>query len=203
MKNKTGDLELQCIEYALNYKHQLLEQKIRNVRLWPGIEWPSFRKGWIEWKPSLFGKIFQITLTPVTVLLLITLAPLMSFTDVIQRWQFKRQFRKEQLEIEAAISKPYTRTEPKSIVSLWRFYGINESFGFQQQLHLVEKWIEILYGSNTLNQYDLKSRSDSISRKNYEANTPYYKGEDAPHFFFKPVVDTLVREIANELPPYG
>jgi hypothetical protein len=97
---------------------------------------------------------------------------------------------------------PYDEVAPKNIKSLWRFYGIEERFGAERQIHLIEKWIELLYGDDILKQYDLKARLEEIRANQFKANSAYYRGEDAPHFFFMPVAKSLVLELANELPPY-
>jgi hypothetical protein len=192
----------QCIEYAVSYKIQLLDQEIRDIRLWPGIQWPSFKKGWIEWKPTLAGKLSQIVIIPIAIPLIIVLPLLECLTDIIDKWQRKRKLKKEQHNLKA-LSMPFDEVTPKNIKSLWRVDGIEERFGTDKQIHLIEKWVELLYGEDILKQFDLKARSEKIRRNQFKANTPYYKGEeDAPHFFFMSVAESLVNELAGELPPY-
>ena len=173
----------QCIEYAVRYKIQLLDQEIRDIRLWPGIQWPSFKKGWIEWKPTLAGKLSQIVIMSIAIPLIIVLPLLECLTDIIDKWQRKRKLKKEQHNLKA-LSMPFDEVTPKNIKSLWRVDGIEERFGTDKQIHLIEKWIELLYGEDILKQFDLKTRSEKIRRNQFAANTLYYKGEeDAPHFF--------------------
>lgn len=51
------EAEQQAIEYAITYNCQLLEQEIRDVKLWGGIELPSFNDMRSEWSPAIAGRL--------------------------------------------------------------------------------------------------------------------------------------------------
>lgn len=194
--------EQRCIEYAIQCRKRLLEQEIRSVKLWSSTDSAPCDKEQVESHPTVIDILFLVFMIPLMLMLLIVVVPIVSFCYARDQWQHKRLLKKELQDLETP-SPSYQYPEEENIASLWRRYGIHKRFGIEQQMQLIESWIEILYGNDTLKRLDLYARLGQIKRAHFDANTPYYSGdEDAPHFSFLADADSLVREIAEELPAY-
>lgn len=194
--------ELRCIDYAIHMRKRLLEQEIRSVKLWSGPDSTPCEKGRSELPSKVTGGLFQVFMIPLMLMLFIAVVPIVSLSYAREQWQHKRLLKKELQDLDEP-SPSYHYPEEKNIALLWRRYGIHKRFGIEQQMHLIESWIEILYGTDTLKRLDLYARLGQIKRVHFDANTPYYSGdEDAPHFSFMADADSLVREIAKELSAY-
>lgn len=191
-----------CIEFSLDYKRQRLDDEIRNIRLWSCSEWPSFKKGWLTWKPTLIGRIGQALVFPLAFLLVAVMALFNALLDFYEEWQRKRELQKKKKAL-AAVTPPYQLPDEKSFAALWRYYGLDRECDLDSHIEVMERWIEILYGREVLQRFDLKARADTILNRNVLANDPWHKGdENAAHFHFIPVADSLLRGLARDLPPY-
>ncbi len=194
--------EQQCIDFALHYRQQLLEEEIREIRLWSRVEWPSFKKGWIEWNPTIKGRMAQVLMIPFVLFIVGLMEALLSLMSVFEQWQRKRRLRKDVKQL-AASQAPYPVPADKTLDCLWHKHGLHKNWGFECQIVVLERWIKILYGGDTLGGQGLNERADAINARHIAANSAWHQGEEgAAHFHFLPVADILVRELAGELPEY-
>jgi len=196
------DPEQQCIEFALLYKQQLLEDELREVSHWSDVEWPNLSDAWPEWKRTVKGKVLQVILLPLVVLFLSLEAVVTILLNFYEHRQRKKELKRE-LKSLLARSKPFSPPKARTLKALWTGYGLHERFGIDSQIYLMGRWIEILFGKETLQAFDLKGRSDEINARRLGANKAYYRrGPAAPHFHFIPVVDALAQELSKDLPSY-
>lgn len=118
------------------------------------------------------------------------------------------QNKKRSLKTEIAgenINPTNTETPTiKTLESLWQLHGLDEyKYSSEERLELLSEWIEILYGKRIAEGLNLNQRVEAMAIRHAEANRPYYEGKsDAPHFYFVSPVDSLIRELSEELPEY-
>lgn len=196
------EAEQLAIKYAINYNCQLLEQEIRDVKLWSGLDLPKSNEKFIEWSPIVAGRLFQALAIPFMLILAIVVITILNGHGVYEQWQIKLKLKKE-LRYLKSLSAPYQSPDEKNIEELWHHCGLDKHYGREQQLHIIEKWVELLYGSNVLKRINPKARLAEIRREHALANKAYCKGDmSAPYFFFMEDADSLARNIAKELPAY-
>jgi hypothetical protein len=118
--------------------------------------------------------------------------------------QKKKELEREIREIETESLSGQVPDE-KDVESLWRLHGLDErECSLDMRLTLLDAWISILYGKGVSENVGLRSRGEGIAERRFNINLPYYQGkEGAPHFLLASPVDTLVRQLSDELPPYG
>jgi hypothetical protein len=194
--------EQQCIEYALCYRRELLDAEIKETRLWSCDGWLSFADCKFDWKPSLAGKLTQMAFWPVAILLVILMALVISVVNFSEQLGRRNTLKREKRQL-AQLSIPYEVPAKKNLNALWRHYGLGKRFGDDCGIQLLDRWIEILYGRETADRFDLKARFEEILARQFKANAGWYRGNaDALHFHFLPITDCLARELADELPAY-
>jgi hypothetical protein len=194
--------EQRLIEYTIQYEYKLLEQEIRDVKLWSGFDLPKLKDMGLEWFPTVAGKLFQILIYPFIILLAFVTIAIFNGNGVYEQWQIKRKLKKE-LRYLKKLSAPYQSPDVKNLEELWRCYGLDKRYGREHQLHLIEKWVELLYGREVLKRLNPKALLAEIRREHALANKAYCKGNtDAPYFFFSQDDISLTRKIAEILTAY-
>jgi hypothetical protein len=189
----------ECVLFVREYERKLLENEIREMTLWPGMQWP-FKKGFVAWKPTFAGRLVQVVMIPLLAPLMLLMAPVIAIGEFSTRRQQRKQRSRERDDLTA----PVHVDADLKLDSLWRVHGLDKRFGLEHQLHVMGKWIELMYGAEVRRPFDLQARADAIARRQFSLNTPYYRREkDAPHFYFAPVADSLAMELAQELPAPG
>jgi hypothetical protein len=196
------EAEQRLIEYTIQYECQLLEQAILHIKLLSGFDLPTSKEMQIEWSEIVVVRLFQILLIPFMLILVIVILSFVNSHSVFEQWQIKHKLKKE-LQALKKRSAPYQSPTEKNIVELWRIYGLDSRFGREQQLHLIERWVELLYGHKVLKRLKPKVLLAKIRREHALANKAYSKGnKTAPYFFFNQDDISLTRKIAKILPAY-
>jgi hypothetical protein len=196
------EAEQRLIEYTIQYECQLLEQEILDVNLWGGFDLPELKDLGLSWFPTVAGKLFQILIYPFMILLAFVTILILNGNGVFEQWQIKRKLKNE-LRYLKKLSAPYQSPDTKNIEELWQYYGLDKRHGREQQLHLIEKWVELLYDHEVLKRLNPKALLAEIRSEHALANKAYCKGDkDAPYFFFSQDDISLTREITKMLPAY-
>jgi len=197
------EAEQRLIEYTIQYKRQLLEQEIRHAKLLSGFNLPTSKEMLIEWSPNVAVRLFQFLMIPFKLILVIVIVSIVNSHNVYVQRQIKLKLKKE-LQTLKKLSAPYQSPAEKNIVELWRIYGLDSRFGREQQLHLIERWVEFLYGYKVLKRLKPKVLLAKIRSEHALANKAYCKGDKcAPYFFFIQDDISLTRKIAKILPAYN
>ena len=157
------------------------------------------------WNESLGGKIKQIALLPIYLLFV-----LVSFAMTpIAYIKHLRKANHEKKELEKAILVLETESlsgqapDVKNLESLWALHGLDErECSHDQQISVLCGWIDVLYGENASECLNINTKVGDITGRNLQANLRCYEDVDAPHFRFASPVDSLVRQVSEELPLY-
>jgi len=75
-------------------------------------------------------------------------------------------------------------------------------FSPEERLALLEVWVDILYGEGQAKALGLRDRVDQSYHRQGEINCASRRN-GGPHFTFMAPVDSLIMDLAEELPPYG
>lgn len=197
------ETEQLAIEYSITYNCQLLEQEIRDVKLWSGLDLPKSNEKFLVWFPTVAGKLFQALVIPFMLILAVVTLTILYGHEVYEQWQIKRKLKKD-LRYLKSLSAPYQSPDQKNIEELWHQCGLDKRYGREQQLHMIERWVELLYGSDVLKRINPKARLAEIRSEHALANKAHYQGDkDAPYFFFMDDAESLARKIAKMLPAYN
>lgn len=205
--NNVSNKERTCIEKS--HEARLAAAKARLAELEKnGIPFDSAFSGMIgriEWHEGIVGKLLQIALLPlelVFVLVAIVMTPIAYIKHLCKIRQKKKEIEKEILVLEAEQLSDQV-PDVKDVESLWRIHGLDErKYSLTERASLLESWVGVLYGKDVSDKLRLKFRAGVIARRNLRANQCCYEDMDAPHFRFASPVDTLVRQVSEELPAY-
>jgi hypothetical protein len=155
----------------------------------------------------------KILFFPIAIFLIGLLALMTPFDYIGERRKHakrKSKLRAMIKELDAPVASPQVPTV-KTIEALWNLHGLEdqnywERSGFSQEtrLDVLSKWVETLYGQETCLNTKLHERAADTLRRQAAANRPWYQGDPtAAHFHFVELVTGLVRDLSDELPPYG
>ena len=205
--NNVSDKERCCIKKS--HEERLAAAKTRLTELKEGgipFDSPvSGIAGGIEWKEGVVGKLKQVAIFPVTLLLLLILVLLMPFAyagHVLKLHQKKNELEREIREIDAESLSDKVPDE-KDVESLWGLHGLdNRKYSLDERVNLLDAWIGVLYGNDASNDLRLKYRAEQIAERNFKANLACHEDKNAPHFLFVSPVDSLARQVSEKLPPY-
>lgn len=204
--------EQKCIELSLETRLNALKSKLNECSMWQtGMlnihkEFPlNFSE--ITWKPSLLGKLFQVSVFPVIILLkwlFILVSPIFYVISVGERYKERKKLMSKINDIEHLLtSSDFATPEEKTLGQLWRYYGLDRDFSKAEQYRLLSDWIDLLYGPEITQRFNFEQMSADISKRNAKANAPYYRGEpNAAHYHFVDNARSLAIEISEKLPPY-
>lgn len=204
--------EQKCIELSLETRLNALKSKLNKYSMWQTDmlnihkEFPlNFSE--ITWKPSLLGKLLQVSVFPVIILLkwlFILVSPIFYVISVGERYRERKKLKSKINDIENSLtSSDFATPEEKTLGQLWRYYGLDRDFSKGEQYRLLSDWIDLLYGPEIRKQFDFEQIGAEISKQQAKANEPYCRGEpDAPHFHFVDMTWSIAIEISKKLPPY-
>ena len=201
--------ERDCIEIACQARQAAATARLAELKK-NGVPFEnpiSDLAGGITWNESLVGKLKQIALLPlllVYVLVAFAMVPIFYILNLWDVYLKKKELKREikALEVESLSDEV---PDEKDVKSLWRLHGFEErECSLDEKLNLLSDWIRTLYGRDVLMNLRLQSRVDKIAEIRVKVNLPYYRGEEgAGHFILAPTVDTLLRQLSEELPLYG
>lgn len=200
--------ELQCLEKAHEARIASARRRLEDLRK-NGVPFDSPLSGFsvgIDWKDEPRERTKQILFMPIAFFLVVFLALMVPVMYILHLLEVQNQKRSLKTEIAGENIKPTNTETPtiKTLESLWQLHGLNEyKYSSAERLELLSKWIEILYGKKIAEGLNLNQRVEAIAIRHVEANRPYYEGKsEALHFSFVSPVDSLMRELSEELPEY-
>jgi len=197
--------ELQCIQAADAMRITCTRAELEAMRNDNTSILDEWRPSAIEWEPSLSGRIQQIALLPVAFLLLVPLCIVGQWLCCQYEWIALRS------ALLTLLMKPRFRIsepplpEQKTLWHLWQMHGSDreDHISFGNSIRLLNQWIVILYGQETADSLNIEGRINEMRDRRCAMNKPYYEGAgDAPHFHFVPILETLIEQLHEELPPY-
>ena len=161
--------------------------------------------GGIEWEENIGGRIMQAAILPLVLvfsLFLYVMTPVAYIQHLRKVHQKKKELEREIQAIESELLSDQV-PDRKDVESLWRLHGLDErKYSLDERVNLLSNWIDTLYGKDASNNLRLKSKAEDIAERNFKANLPCYEDKDAPHFRFVSPVDSMARQLSEELPPY-
>ena len=159
----------------------------------------------IEWKENVISTIVQIALLPLILLLDLVAISITLITCVLHSWKSHNYKQMLKREIKALETESLSDQVPdkKDLESLWMLHGLEKSkYSSNERLCLIETWIVILYGTDETKNINLKQKANEISKRQMKANLHWYEDKGAAHFLFSSPVDSLIRQLSEELTPY-
>jgi len=194
--------EIQCLQIAdamriACIRAELKTKKNDNTFILDVWKWkPSD----IEWKPSLSGRLQQIALLPVAFLLLVPLCIVGQWLCCQYEWiSLKSTLLTLLMKQRFRIAEP-ALPEQKTLWHLWQMHGSDRDthISFDNSLRLLNQWIVILYGQESADRLNIEGRINEMRDRQCT-----YKGHcGAPIFHFAPILESLIRQLYKELPPY-
>lgn len=202
--------EQKCIRLAQEVRITALKQKINEYSIWK-TDTPNFIEEFkfdgVTWRPDLKGKILQVTVMPLVFIMkwvLFLLTPLFVVFMAGERLIEKRKLKRQLRDAKGSLDLSYQGPEEKTLDQLWRFYGLDRTFGDKTNFQLLSNWIELLYGTEIRKRFNFEQLKSDIYRRQAEANAGYYRREpNSAHFSFVDISWSLAIEISSKLPPYS
>lgn len=200
--------EHQCIKAASEARIASAQRRLDNLRD-NGMPFDSPLSGFtwgIEWKDRPGERIKQILLFPVAFILITFLALMVPVAHLMHQVAIHKKKQNLKKEITDEEVNPDIASTPKikTLGALWQLHGLDEyKHSSDERVELLSKWLEILYEKNVVVDLDINNRVKAIAASHVEANRPYYEGQNgAAHFHFVSPVESLIRELSEELPEY-
>lgn len=196
--------ELQCIKVAAEARVADAKIELADLRENPpSFESPLAGFAWdFKWKDDTAGRRNQVLLMPVAVLVVSFLAlmiPVFYCINFFEIWQRKHELKKT-IKTNTSLVDPQYPAQ-KTIESLWRLHGCR--VGMEEEALLLERWIEILYGTDAAQELNLYDRLRGIMQSRIRGDIAYYSGESDVHCHFGPPVEALISQLSDEFPNYG
>ena len=206
--NNVSAKETRCIEKSHETRLAAAKSRLADLKK-NGIPFDSpvsGLAGGITWNESLGGKIKQIAILPLALLLVLLLIAMTPIAYIFYLWEVYQKRGELEREVQALETESLSDEVPdkKNVESMWRLHGLDErEYSLDEQLNLLDTWIGILYGEDVTKNLGLKQRVNEIAERRVMINLPYYQGEEgAAHFRLAPPVDSLVRQLSEEFPVY-
>jgi len=207
-QNSLSTKEMECVRVALDAKLLAAKHRLDEIRK-NGIPFESPISGFtgkFEWDEKTGKIIIQFLLMPIAFLLilfLMLLTPIAYITHIRDSYKKKQEISNEINNLKQS-TQPYEVPKMKSLEFLWNLHGLDEyKYNTTERITVLKKWITVLYGEEIKSKLNFEARLDEITKRHAEANIPFYQGvEGAAHFHFMSSVDSLIRDLTNELPEY-
>jgi hypothetical protein len=162
--------------------------------------------GGITWNKTIVGKIKQIALLPLVLLFVLIAYASTPILYILTLWELLQKRHELKMNIKALEAESLSDDVPdeKTLGSLWWLHGLEDrDYSCDERVSLLDTWISVLYGEDAATNLRLQSRVAKIAEQNYKVNLPYAQGkEGAAHFILASPVDTLLRQLSEELPLY-
>lgn len=154
-------------------------------------------------KLNLVKKIKQMFFIPFAIIILSLFTPIMYISHLFKLHDTKSSLKKE-LADEIIRNENLKSPINKTLESLWELYGLDgQKYCHTERMDLLSKWIRILYGKKTLERLNINQMAHQIGLKNSNLNRKWFEGDkSAPHFCVRPIVDSLIRKLSDDLPKY-
>lgn len=155
----------------------------------------------IVWEVGWRRRTKQILLVPLALVLMALLVPL---AYLVHMWDVRDERRalKQQIR-ELSSTVPSDVPSNKTIEALWTHCGLeSRALSWDESLELLAKWLGILYGETCASTIDVESRATGKAKAHKAANLPYYEGKSEIHYHFSHPIESLIRELSQELPHY-
>lgn len=192
-----------CVMLVRGHKRRIILQTLVNLEVErKSLDFSGIGQFWLDWRPTLFGKFIQILFLPLYLLFLIGYLIWVPLKYLKQRYELPKKYReltKKLIELEPDNNIKYPLE--KTLNQLWKLHGLKH-IG-DEELPLLNEWLDILFGFGTATRIDLKSRQLKIAKGYNSVNAPYHRGDaDAAHFNFPNSFDTAVGIVSHELSHY-
>ena len=166
-----------------------------------GVSWDLDEDG------AARNKIKKILLLPVAVLLIaFSTLLVVPIAYLAHRWDIYKQKQTLKREVADEKTRPSDTELPalKTLDALWQLHGLLESkYSSDERLDLLSQWLEILYGTDVAEDLAIKHRVDAIGARHLKANRSYHEYQyGAAHFNFAAAVESLIRQLSDELFEY-
>jgi len=205
-KNTPDEIELKCCSYANSTKKLCIEKelnefKILKVPFENPAEGISLKE--IEWNKNIIKRILQVLFLPLILLLTHIIAvPFVYILHLLNTWIEKRDLKKSLNKHTMDISN-WQPPRCKTIFELWNYLELDYSDHYDALKNILNEWLTIIYGEEISQNIEIDSRLKEIAESHSKANKDYYDGvPGAPHFTFASPLETLIRNLSDELPNY-
>jgi hypothetical protein len=195
--------ELLCVMLARAHSRRIILQNLASLEAESKrFDFSGLTQISLDWRPTLAGKLLQILFLPLYLLFLIGYLIWVPVKYLKQRYELPKKYRvltNKLIELESDNNIEYP--SEKSLNQLWSLHGFRH-IG-DEELPLLNEWLDILFGLGTAARIDLKARQLKVAKGHNFVNAPYYRGDaDAAHFNFPSSFNTAVGIVSNELSHY-
>jgi hypothetical protein len=197
----------QCIRTARSMTLQIAEKDLAELSM-NGTSWSSWQSPMsgivlIDRHANARAILKQIVLMPIALSMMLILILLAPFDYVAHLRTLARKRATLRDEIRRLRTSPLQTDEPsvRTLRDLWFYCGINTAR--VSKLDLLCQWVDVLYGSGRSVELKIRERVQEIGRRMSEANRHYNEGQEGKiHYQFVPPIDSLIRELSEQLPPF-
>ena len=197
--------EQRCIDAAkeakIHYAKRRLDEFCKKVE---NFESPFIGIGdALSLKLNPTEKIKQLAFMPICFIMLCLFTPLIYAIHLIES-RDKIRCLKEELAHEKTRIEDLKAPKVKTLRALWEICGLERhKYTHDERIDLLSKWIEILYGKETLERLGIDRMVHAIGVKNLNLNIPYFECEEyALHYGVRAIVDILIEKLSEDLPVY-
>lgn len=197
--------EVACLRLSLRLYR---EHRIPDWRHgWPTWqEGPLYGLGWPAWKPSWQGRLMQVSVMLILLLLYLPLTVLylllLSVFRVVELWSDYRTNLKHIAALEYAIS---AHASPLlSLRGMWVHYGPDvKVMGQIGRKPLLAQWMTILYGQSVDYWSEkIDQHCQATIHATALSHAASLENENVPRLFFGDPIDAAVRTLDRQLGPY-
>ncbi len=158
------------------------------------------------WSPTLGGKLLQIFVVPlvllVTLTLILVIAPI---ARLLRRNKVGRTSIEQGRELSlAALQIIASSIESATFEDFWRAHGLPErasQVSFDSRLECVERWMDVLYGKGVSVVTRVRIRVNELMEAQANASAAFSAAGGS--ISFVDPIDAVVGELSDELPPVG
>lgn len=203
---KTTSKIASCIRIASEYRgvgdlRGFAEQEASNKER--KLSWRSAFPD--HWAPTFGGRVVQLVAIPVLLpLLLFFVLVIVPLTDLIQKIRSgKTVLAHGEMLTEPAIDSLAEASKATTLDELWATHGLPgrmSSVDFNARCQCLERWIDILYGSGMSVVMRVRRRVEEKRSSQGKLSAEF--SQAGGHISFADAVDTLVKELGKQLPPF-
>lgn len=221
----------QCIREARSIKLKVVEKQLAALSV-AGSSWSSWQgplSGVVLFDRHANARtiVKQIVFLPI-ILIVIPILALMALFDYVAHLRKRARMMaalRDEIRRLRSCPLPLGEASVGTLDALWSLHGLeNDPLSFhddlatwaflhgphndvdhsEMALNLLCQWVDILYGTGRSVDLKIHERAREIERQMGEANRPYYEGQKgAPHYHFGSPLESLIKELSDELPPFS
>ncbi len=192
----------ECLKKSLEAKIKSAYNNLNEIKS-NGIDYENPMKlltDGINWKEKFIDRVLQAIIYFLSIPFVLIISLIMNGINYIETINRKREINRE-IKLLKKQNIDYINYKYVTLIDFWNSRGLNDrKYTEQEQINLIESWINILFSPEKTENLDIISKLNDIKVSNIEANKPYYNGiNGAAHYYFQSPIISLIEYLSSEL----